>query len=628
MTNITDKKNKKKGPIRFEAIIPVGVISLITVGYFSYYFDGHMKKLFEYVGTEVNGAEVNVESVKTSFIKGSFDLNRLQVTNPEKPTHNSLEIGNIHFKYLWDALLRMKFVVEDASINNIQISKPRSKPGYVLPPKPASPSKMEEIQHQVISQIKNKYGGNMLGDVMGILEGGDYEGKLQEIRETLKSEERLKSMLADVNSKKTFWDGRVKELSDTTKVKEIEKTLQSVKAEKNFLKQAEGIKKLTDLLKDVEKQYKEAEKSSKQLQAEVKTLSQYPTELQTLVNEDIAALKDRFSVPKVDFKDMAMNLFAGEFASYIVKARKYQAVAEQYLPEKKKDQDVVVPPKRSEGKSFQFPVTSGYPLFWLKRAAISSKGTADSFSGNVSGELTNVTTSPKQVGKPIVLEMKGDFPTAKVLGAKITVTADFTRDIGRQSALIQVNSFEVPEKMFVDDEKLKFGLAGANGSTTISASLQDKEIKMNWVSALTKPQFVVETQNKIAKEILSNVVNNIPVIHIDGNASGPFNNLSMNLSSNLGTELGDGFQREIGAKVSEAQNKIQAMIDEKINKPKADLMAALGGNTSNLNSLGDLQNLYKKNEARIQEEIKKLQKNGGIDKLKEQGKKIFKGIKF
>jgi uncharacterized protein (TIGR03545 family) len=273
-------------------------------------------------------------------------------------------------------------------------------------------------------------------------------------------------------------------------------------------------------------------------------------------------------------------------------------------------------------------VTSGYPLFWLKRAAISSKGTADSFSGNVSGELTNVTTSPKQVGKPIVLEMKGDFPTAKVLGAKITVTADFTRDIGRQSALIQVNSFEVPEKMFVNDEKLKFGLAGANGSTTISASLQEKEIKMNWVSALTKPQFVVETQNKIAKEILSNVVNNIPVINIDGTASGTFSNLNMALSSNLGTELGDGFQREIGAKVSEAQNKIQAMIDEKINKPKAELMAALGGNTSNLNSLGDLQNLYKKNEARIQEEIKKLQKNGGIDKLKEQGKKIFKGIKF
>jgi uncharacterized protein (TIGR03545 family) len=159
---IEKKIPKKKGPIRFEAIIPVLLLSGLTFGYFSYYFDSHLKTLFEYVGTLANGAEVNVDSVKTSFIKGSFDLNRLQVTDKEIPAQNSLEIENIHFKYLWDALLRMKFVVDDASINNIQISKPRSKPGKVLPPEPAKPSKLNEIQIEVISQIKNKYGKNVL----------------------------------------------------------------------------------------------------------------------------------------------------------------------------------------------------------------------------------------------------------------------------------------------------------------------------------------------------------------------------------------------------------------------------------------------------------------------------------
>ena len=162
---------KKKGPIRFEAIIPVLVMSLLTFGYFSYYFDHHLKSLFEYVGTQGNGAEVNVASVKTSFLRGSFDLNGLQVTDKEKPTHNMLEIENMHFQYVWDALLRMKFVVDDASINNIQISKPRKHPGKVLPPEPAKPSKINELQIEVISQVKNKYGKNVLGDVATLLEG-------------------------------------------------------------------------------------------------------------------------------------------------------------------------------------------------------------------------------------------------------------------------------------------------------------------------------------------------------------------------------------------------------------------------------------------------------------------------
>jgi len=624
---IKDKKApKKKGPIRFEAIIPVLVLSLLTFAYFSYYFDRHLKSLFEYVGTQGNGAEVNVASVKTSFLNGSFDLNGLQVTDKEKPTHNMLEIENMHFQYLWDALLRMKFVVNDASINNIQISKPRKSPGKVLPPEPAKPSKIDEMQIEVISQIKNSYGKNVLGDAMALLEGGDYKDQVAKIREELQSEARINAMIGDVKNKKEFWDTKVKSLSDTTKIKTIESKIQQISQQKNVLEQAKGIKDLNDMLKDVNDQYKEIQTASKQLQSEISATAKYPKEIEELVKQDIASLKNRFSIPKIDFKDMAMHLFAGEFAEYIAKARKYQALAKQYIPEKK-EKEVVIPHKRSEGKTYQFPITKGYPLFWLKRAALSSKGTADSYSGNVSGELTNVTTSPKTVGKPIVLNMQGDFPGVKVTGVQALITADFTKDIGEQSALIKVGSFEVPEKMFVDDEKMKFGFKNAIGASAIKMKLVQEKISMSWESALTEPKFVIDTKSKLAKEMLSNIMNGISVITINGSASGTFKNLDMRISSNLGDELGNGFKREIGSKVTEAQTKLQSMVEEKIMKPKNDLMAALGGNKANLSSLSNISELYKKNEDRIKSEIEKLKKGGSSD-LKEKGKKLLKGFKF
>ncbi len=620
------KPKKKKGPIRFEAIIPVLVIFVITFIYFSFYFDHHLKKLVEYVGTQGNGAEVNVGGIRTSFIRGTFDMDRLQVTNGEKPNFNSLEIGNVHFGFIWDALLRAKFVVEESSINSIMLMSKRSSPGHVLPPKPASPSKMEALEAQVVNQIKNKYGGNVLGDVIALLEGGDPKAQLEKIRGELKSEARLKAMVADVNAKKTFWDGKVKELSDTTKIKSVETQIAAVRGEKNFLKQAEGVKKLTDLLKDVQKQYKEIEKSSKQLQTEVKLVSAYPKEVESLVKEDITSLKGHFQIPKIDFKDMAMHLFAGEFAGKIAQARKYQALAKQYLPEKKEKEEVI-PPKRSEGKSYQFPVTTGYPLFWLKKAAISSKGTADSYSGNVSGTLTDVTTHPKQIMKPVVLDLRGDFPASHINGVKAVLTADFTHDIGKQSALIQVNSFQVPEKMFVNDKNMKFGFLKANGSSTITASLQGENVNMSWISAMTKPEFLIETKNKLAHEILTNVVNGIPVINLNGTASGTFANLNMDIKSNLGDELAQGFSREIGLKIKQAQDKLTAMVDEKINKPKADLMAAISGNNGNMKNLGNLEELYKNNQGKIEAEIAKL-KSGGGDDLKSKGKALFKKIKF
>jgi uncharacterized protein (TIGR03545 family) len=624
--NTQIKAQKKKGPIRFEAIIPVVIISALTFAYFSFYFDSHLKKIVEYVGTQANGAEVNVDGIRTSFLRGTFDLDRMQVTNVETPAFNSLEIGNIHFGFLWDALLRAKFVVEESSINNIQLMSKRSSPGRVLPPAPAKPSKIEALQAQVMNQVKNKYGGNVLGDVIALLEGGDPKDQLEKIRGELKSEVRLKEMVADVNAKKDFWDGKVKELSDTSKLKEIETQIARVRSEKNFLKQAEGVKKLSDLLKDVQKQAKEIEKSSNQLKSEVKLLTAYPKEVENLVKEDINALKDRFQIPKIDFKDMAMHLFAGEFAEKIAQARKYQAVAKQYLPEKK-DKEEVIPPKRSEGKSYQFPITTGYPLFWLKRAAISSKGTADSYSGKVSGELTNVTTSPKQINRPVVLDLRGDFPASKIMGVKAVLTADFTRDVGRQSALIQVNSFDVPEKIFLNDKNMKFGFLNANGSSTINASLEGEKVEMSWTSALTQPKFLIETKNKLAHEILTNVVNGIPVISLTGRAGGTFANLDMDIQSNLGTELSQGFSREIGLKVQEAQNKLNAMVEEKINRPKEQLMAAINGNNKNLSQMGNLEDLYKNNEDKIEKEIAKLKSGGGVD-LKSKGKELFKKIKF
>ena len=60
----------------------------------------------------------------------------LQVTDKEHPERNLVQVGNIHFAALWDALLRGKVAIEDASVLDIMAFTPRKKPGYVIPPPP------------------------------------------------------------------------------------------------------------------------------------------------------------------------------------------------------------------------------------------------------------------------------------------------------------------------------------------------------------------------------------------------------------------------------------------------------------------------------------------------------------
>ncbi|MBY0516712.1 MAG: TIGR03545 family protein [Bacteriovoracaceae bacterium] len=625
--NAQEKKPvKKKGPIRFEAVIPVTVIMLATMGYFSWFFDQHLKSAIEYVATQANGAEVNVASVKTSFLKGSFDLNGFEVTDKEQPSRNLVSLDNVHFQYMWDALLRMKFVVDDASINQIQVYSPRKTPGRVLPPEPASPSKLDEYQKEVLDQVKNEYAQNMLGDLASLLEGADPKDQLEKLRGELKSEARIKEMIADVNSKQSAWKSEVTRLSDTTKLKSIEKQVQSIKAEKNILKQAQGAKDLADLLKQVQKQAQEVQTAGKKLEGEVQSIAAYPKEVQNLVKDDIANLKGHFKIPQIDVKDMAMALFSKEFGQYIAKARKYQALAKQYLPEKK-EREEVLPQKRATGKTYEFPITKSYPLFWLKRAAISSKGTKDSYSGNVSGELTNVTTSPKWVKKPIVLDVRGDFPAVGVHGMKAVMTADFTRSTPRQMLDMKVNAFDIPEKMFSKSEQLKFGFTKATGSTALTATMESGEVKMSWNGTISKPVWFVEAKSKLAQELLTGITDGIPVVYINGTVEGKWKQLKMNINSNLGEEIANGMKAQVGKKIAEAEGKIQSMIDEKIKGPQTQLMSSLGGNGDILSKVKNLDKLYKDNEDKIKAEIENLKK-GGTSNLKEEGKKLLKKFKL
>src|SRR6185437_5670974 len=105
-----------KGPIRTGAVFPVLMAFVIAFVFFHFFFDWSLKRGLEWTATHVYGAEVDVGSVKTSFLDGSILVRNIQVTDKQSPSLDFVRIGEVHFGFLWDALLRVKFVIDDAGI--------------------------------------------------------------------------------------------------------------------------------------------------------------------------------------------------------------------------------------------------------------------------------------------------------------------------------------------------------------------------------------------------------------------------------------------------------------------------------------------------------------------------------
>ncbi|MGB0452237.1 MAG: TIGR03545 family protein [Bacteriovoracaceae bacterium] len=626
------KPKKPKGPIRTGAVIFLLAFAGLSYTYGHFFFDSHLKKLIEFAGTQVHGAEVNVAKVRSSFFSGTFELHGLQVTNKEKPVQNLVGIGLIRFEFLWDALLRAKFVVEDASIKNIQVYYPRKRPGRVIPiseSKSGKSKELRELEAAVLDQGQKELEGNALGDVAEILGGKDPKDQLKDFKGELKTEQRIQEITKELDQKEGQWKKKFEELKQTD---DLKKTLSEVKKfkfdKKNPLK---SIKKLDELLKQSKAKIKDFNNSYKELKKDIDKVASLPNQVDGWIEEDIKNLENKFKIPDLNFGDFSKSIFTKLLFSKLGPYRKYVEMAREYMPPEKSEEDKkpeIEAKARAEGKTYRFPVTKGYPLFWLKKSTISSKASEAEFSGDILGELVHVTTDPVLVKRPAKLTLKGDFPHQQIYGVDAKVVVDRTTKEPTESVVARVGAYPINEQKFSDSEKLKFGFHKAQGNLNLNLYSEGGKVQAKLVNKFQKVDYLVDAKSKSVKEIFTNVTNDLGPILVTANANGSWEDLNWRINSNLGRELSRGIKAQLKAKVDEAKNKLRKLVNDRVGGKKDELKRKVSSVQKEAKGKLDskkkeLSGLQKK----ITNEIKGQKKKSAKDKVKKKTKKAIDKLK-
>lgn len=626
---------KKKGPIRTEAVIPITIIILLIVGYFKFFFDKNLKTAIEYGVSYVHGAEVNVGSVKTSFVDLFFELNELQVTDKKQPTRNILSIGKIRFDLLPDAILRAKAVIEDASILDIQVYSPRKSPGYVKPPAPPSedkgPSIIDDIESRAQMRLQQQYQDNVIGDLASIAGGTDAKEQLKNIQDQLKSEAKIKEAEAFIKEKEGEWKKRIDEFPKKNEIDALVKRAKSLKFDtKKPLDFAKDLKDADEIYKELDAKIKLVQSTATNLKTDIQTTEQSIKDIEKFVREDVEDLKKRFKIPSFDPKNFTQGLFMGMINEKIATAEKYVAVAREYMPHKRKEtNEALVPKKRGTGQNILFPITKGYPLFWLKKAGISSRSNTSEFSGDIAGELTNVTTSPRVVGKPAVLKFMGNFPNQQIFGLDGNITVDHTKDQPRESFNIKVTSYPLKGMKMINSSDLTFNLQESTPSASFGGVIENESISLAIQNVFKKNQFEVNAKQKMVKDIFTRVVAGLPEVVLNASLEGSFSHFSASLNSNLGSELASGFKREIQAEIENKRKEIENFVQNRIKGEKEKLTQQFEKIKNQLNS--EISGRQKEIQAQIdgaKNDINKQKSGGdgssGGDPLKDMLKKKLK----
>jgi len=567
---------KKQGPIRFEAIIPLLIVTGLIVLYFLLFFDMHLRRGIEYSAELANGAEVNIGQLKTSLLDASVKISDVQMTNPDQPQRNRLQIGEIRFRMLWDALLRGKVMIDEAAVVDVQIDTPRKRAGRVLPPEPAKEDDGLSTTGKTLAQMKEAFSGNVVGDLAAIAAGANPAEQLQVTGEELKSTAYLDGLKKSQDEAEQQWRAQMEALPKGEDFTALRTRLSKVnlKDTKDIAQVQASLKELESIRTDFDAKSKPIGEAGKKLTGNMGELRSSFSRLDKVVHEDVLALQARMHLPSLDAGNLSRGLFGMDVLGQLQQARGYMNLARQYMPAKgAQNKATAKPVKIHKGHDYAFGRPKGYPAFWLRKALVTSRLPDGS---GLSGEILDVATDQALVGRPMLATIKGDFPQQGISGIKAELVVDHRTSDPAERLMLEVGRYALAGRQLVNSPSVTLGFAKAAAATNFSAELRGEQVDMRLASRFSEVDFESAAPSTVVREMMAASTAGLDAVTLDARVSGSWSDLDWRISTNLADALTRGMSRYLQGKMDEARKRIEGLVNQRIGDQKNRLLARQG----------------------------------------------------
>ena len=616
------KPKKKKGPLRIEAIIPLGVIILLLGLYGKFALDSHLRSLTVWSIEQAHGAEVNLKSLKLSILSGSLALAGLEVTDKKEPSKNIIAIESFSFDLNTTELLKAKFIVENSSIEGISWGTPRKSAGRVFKGNERKSEQLEKLEASTIKTAQEQFKGNALGNVANVLGGTKERDEIKAIKSELITEKKIKELEAEFKTKEDSYKRRLKELKDQSALKEVKSEIKAYKWDKrNPIK---SISKLNKLIKKANGTYKQYTSDIKAIRNDLKTVKNVSKNVDKWIEQDMKNLQSKVGIPELDPEALAFSMFGNYFGTNVAQYRKYSEIAKEYMPppkDQRTPKDQLTPPARGKGRTINFPKLGENPKYWIKKIDVSSQAGKSEYGGNLEGQITDITSSPKLIDKPVEIKIKGAFPKQKLFGLSLDAVLDHRKEVATQTLAMAIDQLPFEGKTLSKSSNLGLKLMPAPAKVKLNASMQGEQAQVILNAAINRPKFDLKADKKLIQESLGNILAGLNVLTLRAKATGKWEDLKWNMRSNLGGEISKGLKAELGRRVADAKKKLRSKIDQKIGPQKKKLDDLVNNFKKDIDSKLDAEKSKAGRELKnLTADLKKKQGSS----LENKAKKLFK----
>ncbi|MCW9055190.1 MAG: TIGR03545 family protein [Gammaproteobacteria bacterium] len=542
--------------IRWPGFIAFTVLLVIILGGSWIFSESIAKSIIESTLTDLNGAKVDVESVDINYSPFSIRINDLQITDPDRPMINTIQINQAVFSISFSHLLLKKIIIDDMALRGIQTDTRRAQSGA--------------ISKKIITKPGKQPG-----------EDSTYDFAMPEIRlpdiddliskEQLNSEKLIAELEKDLDSTQQKWQEIRNDIQDKNRWDSYQLRYNKIQTglSGNTAEKISALKNIKILRDDLKKEATKIQQARKQFNEDNNRLSDEFKALKNAPGDDIRRIKEKYKLNDLSTQNITQLLFGAQAAEYIALADKWYARIKPYIEDDPEEIAEQQAKQRKQGQNIKFREFNPVPDFYVRRASIDAQLPRGEFTGSI----IEISSDQSINRKPMIMELSGRNLKHR---EGETLRAEFNyivKDKGYSQIDYTIKAYQLENFDISKSNKLSLTMQNALMSLNLNLKLVNKRLSGN--SNIDFKQVQFETNKNSTGQSFSSMMatsfSNIKKFRLDTSFSGSLNDLDINMKSDLDNQLGDQLKNQFRKKGQDFENNLRARIDDKLKSPMQKL---------------------------------------------------------
>ncbi len=540
-------------------VVAVAAISIVWF----VFADRLVKWAVERTGTALVGARVELAGADLTLFPLGVTLTGIQVTNPDEPMRNAVEVKRCALLIDGVNILRRKLIVDDMSIDGVRLDTARRYSGAVSrrAAKEKEKEKKSLIERFALPAFK-------VPDVKEVLANEDLES-IRLIKET------------DASIKKDR--GRLKEevsgLLDKEKIDAFRARFEKIKSTSSGGPAGllGGAGELLSLQNDLKAEIKKAQAARKDVE---KALSEYGKRLEAAraaPSKDVQRIKQKYALTPEGLSNISRSLFGPEMGGYAGAAVRWYRRLQPIVSRAAQSRGgvKVEKPIRGPGVDVRFPEYRPMPDFLVRVAALS----VDIPVGEIKGRITDLTNAQDVLGRPTRFAFSG----ARLKGlSSLSLNGEINRVSPRaplDHAEFRMKGYKLSSVPLVKRADFPVTLKDALAAVDVDTRITGQALKANVAAGFSSVEMAAggaQPQGVVERAVAS-ALSGVKDFSLKADVAGTLDDYSITISSDLDRALKGAVGRVAEEQAARFEKELRDGVMAKAAAPLEDLKGSMDG---------------------------------------------------